>query len=262
MNDLDQYMTPTWAARELFGAHFAHLPAGSIGIEPTCGDGRWLEVVPEQLDVFGVEIDPALADEARRRSGQRVITGDFFEVELPQHLDFAFGNPPFKARFMDKMLKRLTDPMEDGALCGFIVPAYFVQTDNRVLRWNRAWTISTEILPRTLFPRLRHPLVFALFTKDPQPTLRGLRLFPESDFVRSMRAGARDCMEQGRGTWRSVVEWALRTLGGEAHVSHIYEQLLCRRPTTNQWWREKVRQTLQRYPTFEPRGRGVWALAS
>lgn len=219
-----------------------------------------LQAIPEHLAAFGCEIDPNLAERGRLRTKHPIITGDIFEIPLPDNIAVAFGNPPFQARFIEKLLKTLDPHMIDGGKAGFIIPSYVLQTDTKVVRWNRTWSIDVELLPRTVFPRLSKPIVFATFQKDPQPRLRGMRLYLESDTVRAMRAGARDLMHNGSGCWKDVVAWALRTLGYEAHLSLIYEALMDHRPTSNQWWKEKVRQTLQRHDIFSPRGRGVWCL--
>jgi hypothetical protein len=51
----------------------------------------------------------------------------------------------------------------------------------------------------------------------------------------------------------------LHGLGGRAHLTHIYEAMLARRPTENQHWREKIRQVLQLGP-FRNVGKGEWEL--
>jgi adenine-specific DNA-methyltransferase len=258
-SDHGQYMTPAWAARELWEAHFSDLGLADTVLEPTCGDGRMLQAVPKGVHAFGVEIDPELANQAKERTGRLVLTGDVLKVEFPGRFNAVFGNPPFRAGFVEQMLERIASEVEDGGRCGLLVPAYFMQTPRRVLRWNRRWTIYSELLPRTLFPRLSRPIIFALFTKDPVPKLNGMRLYIEADAIAQLRPEFREMMESGRGLWSHVVRRALDDLGGEAHLSEIYEAVGPRRPTANVWWREKVRQTLQRGP-YTPKGDGVWSL--
>lgn len=258
--DLSQYMTPAWAARELWAAHFADLTPSDLVIEPTCGNGHMLQAIPPAIAAFGVELDPELAAAARATSRRNVITADIFDVELPAGITAAFGNPPFKADFMDRLLEHLAHPMPTGARCGFIVPAYFMQSSSRVVRWNRTWSVALEMLPRTVFPRLSKPIVFALFTKDEKPVLRGMRLYYESDMVEAMAQEPRAGMT-ATGRWHEVVEWALARSGGKAHLTEIYARVIRRRPTANQWWKEKVRQILQQHPQFVAHGDGVWSLA-
>lgn len=234
---------------------------GSVStvIEPTCGDGRMLQAVPEHIPAFGIEIDPELAEEARERTGREVINADILTAEIPFKFDVVFGNPPFRAKFLDKLLDKVADTMEDGCRCGLLLPAYFMQTPTRVLKWNRIWSIYPELLPRTLFPRSQLPIIFALFTKDPAPQLKGMRLYVEADAITRLRPEFREMLEKGRGLWQPVVVRALAELGGEDHLAKIYEKVGKFRPSDNPWWREKVRQTLQRGP-FKACGNGVWSL--
>lgn len=63
-------------------------------------------------------------------------------------------------------------------------------------------------------------------------------------------------------TWRDVVAAVLETCQSPVSLAYIYEQV---EPYTkarkNQWWKEKVRQTLQCSPQlFVNTGRGMWAL--
>lgn len=256
---LGQYMTPAWAARELWEAHFSDIGMADSVLEPTCGDGRMLQAVPNGVPAYGMEIDPRLAQAARDRTGRLVLTGDVLALDFPRPFNVVFGNPPFRAEFLDNLLGRLDDHMQDGCRCGLLVPAYFMQTPTRVLRWNQKWTLYCEVLPRTLFARLSRPIIFALFTKDPVPKMNGMRLFIEADAIARLKPEFRAMMNSGRGLWAGVVCQALGELGGEAHLTDIYKKVAHSRPTENQWWKEKVRQTLQRGP-FAARGEGVWAL--
>ena len=250
-------MTPAWAARELWDAHFSDMGASDIGIEPTCGDGRMLQAIPAHIPAFGFEIDPDMAEKARARTGRPVANVDILEATLPDRFSFVFGNPPFRSNFLDALLDKIVDSMGDGCRCGLILPAYFMQTPRRVLRWNRTWTIFPELLPRTLFPRSRLPLIFTLFTKDPIPVLKGMRLYVEADSIEQMKKVYRDELEAGKGLWKPIVIDVLQKLGGRAHLAEIYNLVGRVRPSGNEWWKEKVRQTLQRGP-FISHGAGVW----
>lgn len=254
---LSQWMTPAWVARELWAAHFGDAGPSDHVFEPTCGDGRMLQAVPDYVPASGMEIDPRMADLARERTGRSVTTGDVLTAEIPKNITILFGNPPFKADFLDGLLNRVGEVVNDGCRTGLILPAYFMQSPSRVIRWNRAWTICAELLPRTIFARSQLPIIFALFTKDPQPRLTGMRLYHEVQQVADLKPVYRAELVNGTGTWRGVVAIALQELGGRAHVSDIYERVAPRRPTANQWWREKVRQTLQR--NFASEGAGVWS---
>jgi len=254
-------MTPAYAARELWDAHFSDVGMADSVIEPTCGDGRMLQAIPEHVPAFGVEIDVGLATKARERTGRMVLTGDILTVPFPRKFNVVFGNLPFRSKLMDGLLDRLADEMDDGLRCGVIVPAYFMQTPSRVIRWNRDWTMASELLPRTLWPRLMRPIVFALFTKDPLPKLNGMRLYVECDAVSKLPEEYRRILIEGSGLWTQVVVRSLAKAGGKAHLQDLYKIVEQKRPTENPWWREKVRQTLQRGP-FLSHGNGVWSLAA
>jgi hypothetical protein len=258
---LSQYMTPSWAAHELWRGRMSDLEPGSLVLEPTCGDGRMLQAVPPSMRALGVEVDPILAGQARERTGREVLVGDILHMGLPENVDAVFGNPPFKSAFINAMLMRFAETYADGIRCGLILPAYILQTPSSVIRWNQSWTIGTELLPRTLFPDLSLPLVFATFTKDPVPSLNGMRLYIEAAAISKLPILYRNMLANGRGLWVQVVEHALVELGGKAHLNDIYHMVGGRRPTTNPYWREKVRQTLQRGP-FVGHGAGVWEKAA
>lgn len=61
------------------------------------------------------------------------------------------------------------------------------------------------------------------------------------------------------------IKLALISAGGKAPLDHLYAQIEKSAPerlATNQHWREKVRQTLNRNTgIFKPIERGVWAVA-
>lgn len=257
---LSQYMTPAWAARELFAAHFSDVTAQDVGFEPTCGDGRCLQAIPDHVPAFGCEQDAEKAGKARARTGREVFVGNVLTMQIPRPFTFVFGNPPFKTDFMDRFLSKIEALVVDGCRCGLILPAYFLQTPSTVKRWNRMWTIFPEMLPRTLFPGLELPLVFTIFTKDPAPVLKGMRLYSEAHSIEDLREEFRKEMTSGRGLWMPIVAAALERLGGRAHLAEIYEVIGKNRPTRNEWWRQKIRQTLQRHACFSRRGSGVWSL--
>lgn len=279
---LDQWFTPEWAADALVEQFFADLSPADLVIEPSCGRGAFLKAIPDHVPAFGVEIDAELAAEAADNSGRPVLCGDFRTIDLGgadpaaespsgglRELTRAvrptvlLGNPPFTMEVFDGFLHRAKQLLPDNGRCGFLLPINALQTPSRVLRWNDDWGLEGHMVPRTLFPRSRWPLIFCLFGRRRTQVMTGFALYREAAGVHHMPRGARLILINGvpgRPCWRAVVEWALRGLGGEAHLQHIYARVEPRRPSANQWWREKVRQTLQRH--FEPVGEGVWRLAS
>ena len=209
-----------------------------------------LGAIPSHIPAIGTEIDPKLAQEARMRSGRPVIEGDFRTVDLPRGITAVFGNPPFKLNLFKELLIRCQEVLPLGAQAGFILPAYFLSYARTVLLLqNNKWGISTEILPRDIFPRIVHPLLFAKFIRDNRPQLVGFSLFPESAEIRELNRATSDllatALDGPRSTWREVVDAVLTQQGGTASLQTIYRSMEGKRPTPNAHWKEKVRQILQ-----------------
>ena len=257
---LGQWMTPEWAAEELVARFFGDLGRGDLVVEPSCGRGAFLKALPAYVPAIGVEIDPALAAEARANSGREIITGDFRHVAIPTPTAIV-GNPPYEVRVIEAFLARAKTLLPADGRCGFLLPAYAMQTHRRVMAWHRDWSLRAELVPRRLFPRLRLPLVFVLFAKTLPRTMVGFCLYPEAVAVENLTPAARAVLADGkprRSVWRALVEETLRHLGGKATLAELYHAIEPRRPTPNPWWREKVRQTVQL--DCRSLGRGVWAL--
>ena len=259
--ELSQWMTPSWAAEAIVGLALKDLPAGSLVVEPSCGTGTMLGAVPKQHRAVGVEIDPRLATLARSATGRTVYDGDFRTIALPiGRVDAFVGNPPFRLDVIEGMLSRMHGMLEDGGTATLLLPAFAFQTSSRVVRWNARWSLAQQMLPRTIFPGIRLPLVLATFTRDAVPTLRGFLLYHESREVEEMPAVYRRALREGRSGWRAVVEAALERLGGEATVSQVCGEIAPRRPTATRHWQAKVRQQLSTH--FTKTGDARYALAS
>lgn len=213
-----------------------------------------LRVIPRDIEAVGVEIDPALADEARRVSGHTVLTADVLSVmhALPP-AGIVFGNPPFKLSFFDRLLNGIERWARRDVLCGFVLPAYFFQTPTHLERWRQSWGIDWVSIPRTLFPGLKLPLGFARFDRRNRH-LRGFMLYASAESMRR----APDRVRNSSCTWRELVQQALNELGGCATLARLYEVLGDLSPRAT-WWKQKVRQTLQRHCVQVKRG--TWKLA-
>ncbi len=258
--ELGQYFTPVWAAEKLYETFFSDIEDGGYIIEPTCGDGRFLQVIPAGIRAVGVEVDPIMAERARQRSGRQVITGDIRNVVLEGNADGIIGNPPYKLSIVDAVLDRSKDLLKVNGRCGFVLPAYAFQTPSRVMRYAMDWCLEPHFLPRTLFPGIKIPLMFALFRKDGQQWV-GMKLYAETYDVEKMDKKYSATLKSGTGSvWRSALEQALQALGGEASLSDIYAEISSKRPTQTNWWREKIRQVARKY--FENTGPGRYALPS
>lgn len=261
--ELGQYFTPVWAAEALRDMFFADLKAGDVVIEPTCGDGRFLQVLPDDVRAIGVEIDPVHAEAARLRTGRQVLTGDFCKIDLPVcdgEVDAMIGNPPYTLDVVDGILDRagrLLHPRHGRF--GAILPAYAFQTPGRVMRYARDWVLEAHCLPRTLFPGLSKPLIFAMFRKEGQQW-KGLALYSEAADVETMPEETRDTLQNSSGSvWKNAVSHALKDLGGQASLQELYAAIGPRRPSATQWWKEKIRQVARQH--FTLKSKGVYALA-
>jgi adenine-specific DNA-methyltransferase len=258
---LHQWFTPRWVCEAIIDRYYRTLGLADSVIEPSCGDGRFLEAIPPGIPAVGVEIDPVMADRARA-TGRRVITGDFLTAEIPGRFTHAIGNLPFDARLVHGFLARAHELLEEGGQCGFLLPAYVLQTSSKVMALNQRWSISQELMPRNIFPRLSLPLVFAQFRKDPQRTLVGFFLYREAADVARLPRDVQDALQgPSKGSvWRQAVRRAFTRLGlARATLDVLYNAV--ERPSENRFWREKVRQVLQVYPEFKRAGDGVWTLA-
>lgn len=257
--NLSQFFTPFWAADELVNLYLSHLTPADCVIEPSCGTGAFLDAIPREIAAVGVELDPTLAQMARDKTGRQVITGDFRVVDLSLRPTAVIGNPPFDLSVFDGMLERCHSLLPEGGTAGFILPAYALQTPSRILGYNEKWGMKADHLPRTLFPNLSKPLVFCTFTKDRRRALVGFALYRETSSVSEMKKRFQELLSTESGSvWRKAVLEALCDLQGEADLPSIYRVMEGRRPTGATYWKEKVRQTLQR--DFRRVGEARWGL--
>lgn len=256
---LGQFMTPFWAAERLVEKYFAKLSSSDLVLEPSAGTGAFLRAIPSHIPAVGVEIDSALAAEARRSSGRQVVEGDFRTISLSLHPTHIIGNPPYETQVIEQMLERCHQILPMDGQVGWILPAYFLQNPSRVMDYSSRWSLTADHLPRTLFPRLSHPLVFAMFRKSLNRTLVGFALYEEAAAVADLEARYRKMLGNTVGaTWRTIVGEALASLGGEASLEMLYRVIEGKRPSNNRFWREKIRQQCQLY--YQRTGEGRYAL--
>lgn len=254
---LGQYMTPDWAAEALLERYFPDLSGGVV--EPSCGRGAFLRALPAGVPAVGVEIDPDLAEVAKRTTRRPVIVGDFRMVDLPFVPTAVIGNPPFQHRTVMEFIDRAWNLMEDEGRVGFVLPAFVFQTASTVERLAERWSMRQDMLPRNLFPGLSHPLCFAMLTKGTERGLVGFALYHELVAVNRMQARYRALLQEGEGSvWTALVRAALEALGGRADLQRLYREIDGNQPTGNRFWQEKVRQTLQQIAVRV--GPGDWAL--
>ncbi len=218
--------------------------------------------MPEHVPAIGVEIDPATAAIAQANTGRLVITGDFAQVDLPAEPTTIIGNPPFKEDMLDGMLARAHSLLRAGGRVGWVLPAYVFQTPSRVLRMAARWSIAHKaMLPRTLYRGLKEPLAFVVFTKDGLRLLQGFALYREVAEVGDLPADYQRILGRApRSAWLRCVTEAMRRLGGRASLQQLYAEIGGSRPTETVWWREKVRQIVQRH--FPRLDAGVYGVAA
>jgi site-specific DNA-methyltransferase (adenine-specific) len=262
-SDLGQWFTPLWVAEALLERHFPRLDSRDHVLEPSCGFGSFLKAVPVDVPATGIEIDPLVAEVAREETGRTVITGDFRALQLDFTPTAIVGNPPFTVELIDGFLERCHQLLPEGGRAGFLLPAFAMGTAQRVAALGERWSIAAEMVPRNVFPRLREPLVFAVFSKDTRRLLVGMALYREATDVAGLPAAYRKALTATRGaTWRTICLTALSRLGGEADLSQIYAEVEGCTPALTKFWRDKVRQTLRVYPgDFRAVRTGRFALA-
>lgn len=254
------FETPQWACEAIIDRYYSDLTPEDLVVEPTCGTGHWLDALPANIPAIGIERSVLLATEAHRRTGRQVLVGDVRTIPFEDTPTLILGNPPFTARVIDPLLERAHEWLPEGGRCGLILPSFLMDRVQRVTRERRRWeTLSTDTLPRELWPRLRFPVAFVRFEKRSNRTMVGFALFEEMALVRALSRHVREKLTHGRSpVWRAVVFDALRSVGGEATLRKLYEVVAPRRPTSNPHWREKIRQTLQRHAVRS--GPATWRL--
>ncbi len=72
-----------------------------------------------------------------------------------------------------------------------------------------------------------------------------------------------DIRDSKCATWRDVVRAALVKLGGTATLEAIYAEIEGHeKAKDHEFWKEKIRQTLQNYKMFKPVVRGTWKMVA
>lgn len=256
--ELSQYFTPSWAADALVEEFFPDLGIWDRVIEPSCGPGAFLSAIPDYVPAIGVEIDPALVERARANTGREIILGDFTTADIPFAPTVIVGNPPYKQAVMQGFFDRAWSLLPDGGRCGMLLPVYTFQTPSVIERLAGRWHIQQSMVPRTLFPRLRLPLCFAMLTKGKRG-LVGFSLYHQAAAVSRLRTRYRALLAAGEGSaWKATVQAAMEILGGTCTLAELYAEIEGNRPTTNPFWQAKVRQVVQKMGVRV--GPGTWHL--
>lgn len=128
--DLQFYWTPrevAEAALEYAGiSHPRHYRGDAPGyrvLEPSCGDGRVLDVLREyRCNPLGFEYHPGRAAEARAK-GHAVVTGNFLDQAPEAKFDKVVMNPPFYGRHYAKHVRHALRFLKPGGTLVSILPA-------------------------------------------------------------------------------------------------------------------------------------------
>lgn len=242
---IDFFPTPSWFASAIVDRYLPDLDAGDIVLEPTCGDGSFLRAIPDHVRAYGIELDATLAAEARRSSGRMVITGDVLDVALPENPTAVVGNPPFVAAFVERLVARMHCALPEGAPMVLLLSAHLFQTSATVARYADAWSLSVELVPRDVYPRLQRPLVVAKFTKNALHRIIGIAFAQELVDLRGFPASYQALLRHARtNAYVAACTRALETLGRPASIAEVCEQIEGRRPTRTEFWREATRRAL------------------
>lgn len=258
---LNQYFTPVWAAELIIQHYYPDLGAGDVVFDIGCGDGRFLMALPDHVKAYGFEIDPVMVAAARKNSGRPVIEGDFALAPFPEKPTLLIGNPPFEMAAVNRILDRAFDVLDFGREAGFLLPVYFFQTADTVVKYNEKWTLKHDLLPRNLFEGMQKPCMFARFIKEKNPSLFGMFLYGETQRILQLAKRFRTLFIGNRSSthlWGEVIEKALIELGGSGTLQDIYRLVEGNRPTGNAHWKEQVRKVLQKH--YRRIGPGTYAL--
>ncbi len=137
------HYTPEFMVRAIWSA-LARLgfKGGSV-LEPGCGSGLFLAMMPETIAVrsaiTGIEMDPTTARIARLLAPEAWIRAeDFTRARLPETFDLVVGNPPFSDRTVraddaagklglslhDYFIARSVERLKPGGLAAFVTSRF------------------------------------------------------------------------------------------------------------------------------------------
>jgi len=212
---------------------FSHPPYGGM-IKYSGPGGQWGDVAhPDDLS-------HCESDEDFHCKMQAVLLNQRAATKSGGHYGTLIGDWRRKGiytSYMAEMLSRM--PSDELA-------AVLIKTQHNCVSDSRTYSKMT-------YPMIQHEYIL-LWKKKARPVLVLL-----ADMV----------SEQSRrvqGTWKNIVKAVLQGLGGKATLEKIYAAVSNAAPErleTNQFWKEKVRQTLnQNASVFQQLDRGLWAVAA
>lgn len=128
--DLQFYWTPAAVVAEalsyagVYGPHeYSGTPPKRRVLEPSCGDGRILDVIRERgQPALGIEYHPGRAAEARAK-GHSVLTANFLEHPPTEEFDAVVMNPPFYGKHYIKHVQHALRFLKPRGTLVSILPA-------------------------------------------------------------------------------------------------------------------------------------------
>jgi site-specific DNA-methyltransferase (adenine-specific) len=237
-----------WAAERIVQHYYPNLNNRDTVFDIGTGQGRFLMALPDEVKAYGFELDHDLANEARANTGRQIIEGDFSTIDFPAKPTLFIGNPPFEMKLVNKLLDRAYEELDYNQEAGFLLPVYFFQTAETVMRYAKKWSLHHDLMPRNMFHGLIKPLMFARFVKERRVVLSGMFLYEETADMLSLDKNYRFLFLGNKSSchlWGEVVEKALANLGGSATLQEIYEEIEGKRPTKTIHWKAQIRKVCQ-----------------
>lgn len=119
--DLQYYPTPEEVV-EILLDELPYLDRALV-LEPSCGCGRIMDGLKKRGAIpFGIEVDPARAEQCRRK-GHAVLTANFLETVPTPKYDHVVMNPPFYGTHYAKHVKHALKFLKPGGRLTAILPA-------------------------------------------------------------------------------------------------------------------------------------------
>lgn len=147
------HFTPEYLVRALWSAVIGFGFAGGRVLEPGCGTGLFIALVPQAIagacHFTGIEADPVTARIARLLYPDSTIrTEDFTKAKLTPGYDLVIGNPPFSDRtarlsevdnklslsLHDAFIARSLAHLRPGGLAAFVVSRWTMDKGDRTAR--------------------------------------------------------------------------------------------------------------------------------
>ena len=114
----DQFYTSPTVAQKCVESILALCPhaSGYLWIEPSAGNGAFLQMIPSHFDKVGLDLDPKAED---------IQVQDYLTWTPPSRQSIVFGNPPFGRQ--STLAKSFIAKSEYASIIAFILPKSFTK---------------------------------------------------------------------------------------------------------------------------------------